>query len=134
MKQRIKCIVMLAACIMCLGGCAVLAVFAVGAGAGVAGYGWYKGSLKVEYEAPFIETYDASVKTLEKMEMKLNTKEHKLTKGWVFARRAEDKEVRLTLKYISANRTEVDIRVGTFGDEESSNLIGEEIRKEIFKK
>ena len=125
---------MLAACIMCLGGCAVLAVFAVGAGAGVAGYGWYKGSLKVEYEAPFIETYEASVKTLEKMEMKLNTQEHKLTKGWVFAKRADDKEVRLTLQYISANKTEVDIRVGTFGDEEASASIGEEIKKELFRK
>ena len=38
------------------------------------------------------------------------------------------------IKYISANRTEVDIRVGTFGDEEASSLIGEEIRKELFKK
>lgn len=134
MKQKIKCMLMLTACIMCLGGCAVLAVFAVGAGAGVAGYGWYKGSLKVEYEAPFIETYEASIKALEKMKMKLNTQEHKLTKGWVFARSAADKEVQLTLTYLTAKKTEVDIRVGTFGDEEESSLIGEEIRKELFKK
>ena len=133
MKKRVKCILVLAAC-MGLGGCAALAVFAVGAGVGVAGYGWYQGSLKVEYKAPFIETFDASARTLEKMEMKLTTKEHKLTKGWIFAKWADNKEVQLTLKYLSAERTEVDIRVGTFGDKEESSVIGEEIRKELFKK
>jgi len=133
MKKRAQCILLLAACIF-LGGCAALAVFAVGAGAGVAGYKWYEGSLKVEYEAPFVETFDACAKTLEKMEMKLTIKEHKLTKGWVNAKRADNTEVQLTLKYLSAKRTEVDIRVGVFGDKDASSLIGEEIRKELFKK
>lgn len=42
-------------------------------------------------------------------------------------------EVQLTLKYISAKRTEVDIRVGNWGDKEESAAIGEEIRKELIK-
>ncbi len=131
--RRVKCLLLAAAC-MCFGGCAALAVFAVGAGAGVAGYGWYKGSLKVEYEAPFIETYDACVKTLEKLEMTLTTREHKMTKGWVYAKMKDNTEVQLTIKYISAKRTEVEIRVGYWGDKEESGAIGEEIRKALFKK
>jgi hypothetical protein len=129
--RGLKCVLVVAAC-LCLGGCAALAVLAVGAGAGVAGYGWHKGSLKVEYEAPFIETFDASVRALEKLEMKLTTKEQKLTKGWVFAKRGDGKEVQLTLKYISAKTTEVDIRVGYWGDMEESATIGEEIRKGLI--
>ena len=130
--RSVKCLLVVAAC-LCLGGCAALAVFAVGAGAGVAGYAWHKGSLKVEYDAPFVETFEASVRSLEKLEMKLTTKEHKLTRGWVFAKKGDGTEVQLTLKYISAKRTEVDIRVGNWGDQEESAAIGEAIRKELIK-
>jgi hypothetical protein len=131
--RRVKGLLVIAAC-LCFGGCAAVALFALGAGAGVAGYSWYKGSLKVEYEAPFTEVYDACVKTLEKRGMELTTQEHKMNKGWVFAKQADGTELQLTLKYISAKRTEVDIRVGTFGDKEESSAIAEAIRTELFKK
>ena len=130
--KRAKSLLLVAA-LMCMGGC-VAAAFVIGAGAGVAGYKWYEGSLQVVYEAPLMETFDASLAALEKMKMKITNKEHRLSKAWIFAKRNDGLEVQLSLKYLSAKQTEVDIRVGTFGDQEASSLIGEEIRKELFKK
>jgi hypothetical protein len=113
-------------------GCGALVVFGAGTAAGVAGYKWYEGSLTVIYEAPYIKAWDASLKALEKMESSIQSQKHDLTKGTIKAELQDKKSVTISLSYKSAQQTEVVIRVGFFGDKNTSDVIQENIRKELF--
>ena len=115
-----------------LTGCGALVVFGAGTAAGVAGYKWYEGSLTVIYEAPYIKAWDATLKALEKMEAEIQSQKHDLTKGTIKAQLKDKKSVSISLAYKSAQQTEVVIRVGFFGDKNASDVIQENIRKELF--
>ena len=114
-----------------LAGCAPV-FFLGGAAAGIAGYKFYEGSLHVIYLAPYMETWDATLRALERMNLQIRSKEHDLTTGKIKAKRKDKKDVHITVKYESAEETEVVIRVGILGDESASDAIKEEIRKELF--
>lgn len=115
-----------------LTGCGALVVFGAGTAAGVAGYKWYEGALTVIYEAPYIKAWDASLKALEKMGAEIQSQNHDLTKGTIKAELKEKKSVSISLAYKSAQQTEVVIRVGFFGDKDASDVVQENIRKELF--
>ena len=115
-----------------LTGCGALVVFGAGTAAGVAGYKWYEGALTVIYEAPYIKAWDATLKALEKMESEIQSQKHDLTKGAIKAQLKDKKSVSISLSYKSAQQTEVVIRVGFFGDKDASDVIQEDIRKELF--
>ena len=119
---------------LCLSSCAPLVFFGVGTAAGVAGYKYYEGALTVVYQAPYIETWDAALKALKGMNLVIESQNHDVTSGKIKAKRADDQDVLVSLKYKSSNETEADIRVGLFGDKEASLLIKEEIRKVLFEK
>jgi len=115
-------------------GCAApIVFFGAGTAAGVAGYKYYRGALSVVYEAPYMETWDATLKAMENMNLQVQEKKHDLTSGKIVAKRVDKKEVHITVKYMSSEETEVDIRVGFFGDQDASMAIKEEIRKVLFK-
>ena len=107
-------------------------VFLGGAAAGIAGYKYYEGALEVIYESPFMETWDATLRVLDRMDIKVINMKHDLTSGKISATRSDDKEVNLSFKYRSKEETVVTIRVGILGDERASDAIKEEIRKELF--
>lgn len=107
-------------------------VFLGGAAAGVAGYKYFEGALEVIYESPFMETWDASLKALDRMDIEVTDKKHDLTTGKISAMTSDEKEVKLSFKYRSTEETVVNIRVGVLGDERASDAIKEEIRKELF--
>ena len=115
-----------------LAGCGALVVFGVGTAAGVAGYKWYEGALTVIYEAPYIKAWDATLKALEDMELQIQSQKHDLTKGTIKAKLDDDRSLSVSLGYKSAQQTEVVIRVGFFGDKDASDVIQENIRKELF--
>jgi hypothetical protein len=128
--ERLKIWVLVGCCVL-LSGCAAV-VFGIGAATGVAGYKYYEGSLHVVYEAPFIDTWDATLKALEAMQMRIESKKHDLTSAVIESRRADGKQVKVSLKYQTAKKTEAVIRVGVFGDEPASVAIKDRIRKELF--
>ena len=107
-------------------------LFLGGAAAGVAGYKYYEGALEVVYESPFMETWDAALRTLDHMDIEVTNKKHDLTAGKISAMRSDEKEVKLSFKYRSTEETVVSVRVGILGDERASEAIKEEIRKELF--
>ena len=115
-----------------LAGCGALVVFGVGTAAGIAGYKWYEGSLTVIYEAPYIKAWDASLKALGDMKLEIKSQKHDLTKGTIKAEMEDKRSVTVSLAYKSAQQTEVEIRVGFFGDKDASDVIQESIRKELF--
>lgn len=114
--------------------CGPAIFFGAGAAAGIGAFKWYQGELAVLYKAPFIETWDGTLKALEGMQLKITKKTHDLTAGRIEAQRADKKDIIINLKYKSADETEVDIQVGLFGDQEASIAIKDAIRKEVFKK
>ena len=107
-------------------------IFLGGAAAGVAGYKYYEGALEVIYESPFMETWDAALGALDRMDIEVTNKKHDLTAGKISAMRSDMKEVNLSFKYRSTEETEVSIRVGILGDERVSEAIKEGISKELF--
>ncbi len=114
-------------------GCVYLGLFAAGAVAGIAGYKYKNGVLTVIYEAPYMATWDASLKALQEMGLKIEKSEHDLTTGEISALRNDGKTVTLKIEYLTAKTTQVDIRVGTFGDEEASKVIKEKIRTVLIR-
>ncbi|MBW2610234.1 MAG: DUF3568 family protein [Deltaproteobacteria bacterium] len=127
-----RCLLPLLLC-LCLTSCAPLLIFCAGTAAGIGGYKYYEGSLTVIYQAPYMETWDAALKALEDMEFTIKTKKHDLTSGKIVTKRADDKNVTVSLKYRSTRETKAVIRVGLFGDENASNVIKDQIGKELFK-
>lgn len=113
--------------------CAPLA-FVAGTAAGIGGYKYYQGSLSVIFQAPYMETWDATLKALEDMGFQMESKKHDLTSGRIKAKLADSKPVTVSLKYRSSNETDAVIRVGLFGDENASHVIKDKIGKRLFKK
>jgi hypothetical protein len=114
-------------------GCAPLVFFGAGTAAGVAGYKYYEGALTVIYQAPFMETWDSSLQALNQMNLRVLKSPHDTTSGKITARQADGQPVTVSLKYKSAQETEVIIRVGHLGDKNRSMAIKEEIRKILAK-
>lgn len=113
--------------------CVYLGFFAAGTATGIAGYKYRNGVLTVIYEAPYIDTWHASVKAVEEMGLRTIKSAHDLTTGTIEAKRADNKSVIIKVKYKSAKETKVSIRVGIFGDEEASNVIKEKIRRILIR-
>jgi len=119
---------------LCITACAP-AIFLGGAAAGIGGYKYYKEVLTVVYEAPFDNTWDASVKALEDMGFTIENQTKELGSGKISTKEDEKhKKVSLTLQYKSVQETEVTIRVGLLGDETASNVIKDKIASLLFNK
>jgi len=122
------CIVVPCAFVM-LSGCAPLIFFGAGTAAGVAGYKFYDGALNVIYQASYMDTWDAALKALSRMNLKVEKSDHDTKKGEIVARRPDGTRVTLSIEYKTPNETEAVIRVGFFGDEAASVAIKEKIRE-----
>ena len=84
-------------------GCVPVALVA-GAAAGIAGYKFMEGSLTVVYNAPFKNTWKASLQAIEGMELKIEDKNHKLSSGKIKARRSDDTVVTVSMKYLTSDQ------------------------------
>lgn len=110
-------------------------VFLGGAAAGAGGYKYYVDVLTVVYEASFDKTWDASVKALEEMGFAIKDKTEKLGSNKISTKEDKNnKEVNISVNYISAGETEVTIRVGLLGDKRAANVINDKISSLLFKK
>ncbi len=118
--------------VLALWGCGPLILFGAGTAAGVAGIKFYEGTLVVAFEAPFVETWDASLAAMGDLGFGIKNAEHGLTSGKIRASAGEDKPVTLSLAYKSTSQTEVVIRVGVLGDEAASLKIKDKIRDRLF--
>jgi hypothetical protein len=127
---RMKMMICVLFCLLSVS-CAAVA-FLGGAAAGVAGYKYYEGALEVVYESPFMETWDATMRALDHMDIEVTEMKHDSTSGKITAMRPDEKEVKLSFKYRTTDETVVSIRVGILGDERASDAIKEEIRRELF--
>ena len=128
---RVKCL-MLVVLYFLLTGCGAAVLFGAGAASGVVGYKYYKGALNVIFQAPYMETWDASLEALKQMDIKVERADHSLAKGKIQAKNTDKKPVTISVKYKSEKETEVVIRVGPLGDKDASVAIKERIKKVLF--
>lgn len=120
--------------LLSLAGCAVGAGFIAGTAMGIVGYKYYEGKLIVIYQAPFMDTWDATLRTLKRIKIKIKSSRHGLTSGNIKAVGLDNEPINISFKYISSQETQVGIRVGLLGDKKASSTIKEEIRKELFER
>ncbi len=128
--KKIICLVPLLLSLL-FSGCVPVALVA-GAAAGIGGYKYFEGALTIVYNAPFKNTWKASLEAVEGMDLKIEAKNHKLASGKIKAKRADETSVTVSMKYLSSDQTEVTIKVGLFGDEAESNNIKDKIAEVLF--
>ena len=112
-----------------LGGCFAAAVGgAVGAGSVV----YYQGQMKTKEIASLEQTWFAVVTAMDDLGFSIIEKEKDRISAKLIARTTSDKKVRIKLKYESETRTDMNVRVGIFGDKEVSKLIVDSIHKKLY--
>ncbi|MGD9162004.1 MAG: DUF3568 family protein [Desulfobacteraceae bacterium] len=114
-------------------GCAPVA-FIGGAALGVGGYKYYNGSLVVIYKTPFDKAWDASISALEDLDYQIYERNRKMTSGKIVTAGSVNERIKLSVKYVSLEETEVSIRAGLMGDEVISNKIKDKISDILFNK
>lgn len=119
--------ILLAAVLVLVQGCMTVAL--VGAGAGTVLY--TMGDLEAVLPADISTAYEVAQKALVQLELKISTKVKDALAAEIIARDAQDKKVTVKLKSTSQYATELNIRVGVFGDEDKSRLIYEQIKKNL---
>ena len=113
-------------------GCVPVA-FIGGAAIGVVSYKYYKGALIVIYQAPFEKTWDASVSALEDLDYQIYKRNRKMnTSGTIITTGSMNERVKVSVKYLSLEETEVRIFFGLMGDEAISNKIKDKISELAF--
>ncbi|UCC66589.1 MAG: DUF3568 family protein [Deltaproteobacteria bacterium] len=104
-------------------GCAALVAAIAGAGVGVATYAYVTGDLKIEYPRPYDTVWEATLKALGDLNMTVEEKTKGSLKSKIKARRGSGTAVKIKVKNKGPKLTIVKIRVGLFGDKESSIAI-----------
>lgn len=131
--MRTKKIVLIVACIAAISllqGCLVAAV-----GLGAAGtIAYVRGDLEAVEAAKLDVVYDATLKALDKLELKVTSKSKDELSGLIIARDAQDKKITVKFKTVSEDTTNLSIRVGVFGSETKSRLLYQEIREILRRK
>jgi len=101
-------------------------------GAGAAGtIAYVKGDLEAVESAKLDVVYDATLKALDKLELKVTTKSKDVLSGIIVARDAQDKKITIKFKAVTEEATKLYIRVGVFGSETKSRLLYQEIRENL---
>lgn len=119
--------ILLVALFVLLQGCMTVAL--VGAGAGTVMY--TMGDLEAVLPTDISTAYEAAQKSLVQLELNISSKAKDALAAEIIARDAQDKKVTIKLKSTSQYATELNIRVGVFGDEDKSRLIYEQIQKNL---
>jgi hypothetical protein len=111
-----------------LTGCA--AVF-LGGAAGAGGMAYLQGALETRVAHPYEQSVNATVAALESLQFKGVSESRDALQAKITARDAVDRLIQVSVKRESDSQTFLSIRVGTFGDERTSAVIFEEIKKRL---
>ncbi len=111
--------------------CGVLIGAGAGAGAGATGYKFIKGDLEVNYTKPYEQVWQATNKALKDLEIIIQEAEKDKLDAKIEALKADGTKVVIKLKQRRSGITRVKIRVGTFGNQEASELIEKAIKRNL---
>jgi hypothetical protein len=110
-----------------LTGCIAVAA----AGAATAGVLYVKGVAQKTYPYPVERTYGAAIKALEQSGITVFDRQVDATSAKIEARLASDKKLIIDMKAVGDNATEVNVRVGTWGDRDQSQYVFSQIDKQL---
>jgi hypothetical protein len=113
-------------------GCVNSALSGHGISTSGTGYNSNKDSAKIIYKAPFMETWDTTLKVLEDMNLIIQTKTHDSTTGKIAAVLENNNTLTIFFQYRVSNETEVNIWTGSASDRDIIEALKERIGQELF--
>lgn len=120
--------------VSCLGllinGCIGAAVVG-GAAAGAAGYAYYKGELKSTENIPVSKLWEAVTQMIEEAKIIVEERTQDAFTAIVKARQADGTPIRIVMKRVTDNVSELRIKVGTFGNQSEALEIYRQIKSYI---
>lgn len=116
---------------MSAGGCALLAVGAVAAAAGVGTYAYMNGKLESTETASLDETYGAALAAVESMEFDVKRSDKDALEGRIVSERVNGQSVTIRMFREDPELTRLTIRVGSIGDEDVSLRVLDEIKSRL---
>jgi hypothetical protein len=122
---------LLMASVLAFGSGCILFVATAAAAAGAGGYAYVNGEITSTEAASLNRTWDASLAAMQDLQFPVTSKAKDALEGNLTARNAANTEIKIRLKYVSNNSTELHIRVGTWGDETVSQQILTKIRERL---
>jgi uncharacterized protein YceK len=116
--------------ILCLltSGCAAVIVGALAGGAAI---GYYKGWLVDQVNADVPRTFEATKAALGELKMPIEKARYDMIRGKINSKLADGKHVYIRLKATEGGTTEIRVRVGMLGDKDASHRILRAIRRNI---
>lgn len=127
-KKRLQLIALLCCFLIGLSACSREMVVIGGAAAvGTGAYIYTKGNLKRNYEASMDDSWKAAVKSVEDLNLSIESKEFTATDGVIKGKMTAGQSFTITLKKLGEKLTEIGVRVGTFGDRPRSEAFHERI-------
>ncbi len=130
-KQKLLILVLLAACPFILTGCLAAAAVGGAAAAGAGTVAYIKGELKATEEATLNKTWEATVAAIDELQFLVVNKIKDNVSAEIQAKTADNKTVKIQLKRVTDNLTDISIRIGTFGDESLSRYILSKIEAKL---
>jgi hypothetical protein len=113
-----------------LTGCALLLVGA-GSAAGAAGVAWVRGDLEATLNADPRQIEQAAIKAFEELSIPLVSSKSSALDGEVIGRTATDTKVSIKIESTETDKSRISIRVGTFGDQQMSRRLLDEIQQQL---
>ena len=110
-----------------LSGCLIAAA----AGAATAGVLYVKGVAQKTYPYPVERTFDAAIISLEQSSVTVYERNADAMSARIEGRLASGDKLMVALKAVGDNATEVQVRIGTWGDREQSQYIFSQIDKQL---
>jgi hypothetical protein len=123
----------LSSCLLAaLAGCGP-ALIAGGAAVGAGTVMMAQGEVYSEFARPMDDVWKASLAVLKDLDLQIWDKDKRPSRGLIKARRLDGSPITIRLSPETRRTTKVAIRVGTFGDEDTSKLILDEIAGRLHK-
>ena len=128
-RKRIELIAILGCLLIVLAGCSKkwAAIGAAAAAVGVGTYAYIKGDLKRTYDVNMEKSYAAAVKAASQLKLTTESKTHDAFNGIIKGKMADGKRFQIKLKRLAENVTEIGVRIGTFGNRDTSEAIHDKI-------
>ena len=128
-RRRIKLFALFGCLLVVLVGCSKkwAVVGAAAAAVGVGTYAYIKGDLKRTYDVDMEKAYAAAVKAVSQLKLSTESKTHDAFNGIIKGKMADGKSFQIKLKRLAENVTEMSVRIGTFGNRDTSEAIHDKI-------
>ncbi len=131
--NRVGTLVVLGWALIVMSGCAAAVLAGAGAGAGVGTYSYVDGFLKRNYAASISDAYNAALAALADMKLTPTLKKQDAFTGRIEGKMADGSDFFINLTARPKNITEIEIKIGIFGNRDRSQVFHERIAAKLTK-